>query len=483
MASPSRPAGSSRHRRRSSSPPARTNGSRRSRSPARQHQSTPSRSRSSSPTRRSRSPTRRSRSTARRSRSPGRSSASRHDSSRDDADDGVDYKAAFKALQASNMMEASKKRKRAPEKRASTNGARGIRKLAALFGELPMIITEAESYLAKGRYPDDDFDEFTDELTDEEINYLAEKRECERNLVAYEQIMRLVPCFRQKLLSEVEDLCEFYTVVQKAANDSRSEDIIRITKSLGTFINKDSDRAAADIAVFDHTPDKIDDEGKTVRGHAPVLFEDRVNRGPDHDICGGLLTCIDDDWDQASVRHALRDTNAEVNKNFFCRIFYRGFQGDPKNPREGYLQSRYMVKGFKVVYTGPKSAKDDDAENTPAFKKPRTAARAIRKPPCEIFYMNGKVTIRSIAYIAVLLHFALSNASQWSPVCYGFSYPQMYNFIIDYLEAPRPGTPHREHVDKLLAWWNQQIFPHHASSASTQRTSVNSMAALRAAAA
>jgi hypothetical protein len=73
----------------------------------------------------------------------------------------------------------------------------------------------------------------------------------------------------------------------------------------------------------------------------------------------------------------------------------------------------------------------------------------------------------------------------------------MYNFIVNYFEAPREGTPHRQHVDKLLAWWNQcvvhfyllplsnswrdrQIFPTHASSASTARTSINSMAKLRA---
>ncbi|KAJ6587911.1 hypothetical protein B0H19DRAFT_1247641 [Mycena capillaripes] len=63
------------------------------------------------------------------------------------------------------------------------------------------------------------------------------------------------------------------------------------------------------------------------------------------------------------------------------------------------------------------------------------------------------------------------------------SYPQMYNFIVDYFESPREGTPDRAHVDKLLAWWNHwrdgQIFPAHASSASTASTSVSSMSKLR----
>ncbi|KAF8146031.1 hypothetical protein K438DRAFT_1991200 [Mycena galopus ATCC 62051] len=93
--------------------------------------------------------------------------------------------------------------------------------------------------------------------------------------------------------------------------------------------------------------------------------------------------------------------------------------------------------------------------------------------------MNGKVTPRSVAYIAVLLHMALTNADRWTTQSYGFSYPQMYNFIVDYFEAPREGTPQKEHVDKLLAWWNHQVFPAHASSASTSRASVNSFAKLR----
>jgi hypothetical protein len=49
--------------------------------------------------------------------------------------------------------------------------------LAVLFGELPMIITDAETYLVKGRYPEDDFDEFSPDLAPEQEEYLDEKRE------------------------------------------------------------------------------------------------------------------------------------------------------------------------------------------------------------------------------------------------------------------------------------------------------------------
>ncbi|KAJ6552175.1 hypothetical protein B0H10DRAFT_1262269 [Mycena sp. CBHHK59/15] len=146
----------------------------------------------------------------------------------------------------------------------------------------------------------------------------------------------------------------------------------------------------------------------------------------------------------------------------------------------GFLKSRYLVKGYKAVFTGPSSAKTNDFENAPLEKRPKTTSKVLRKPACEIFHMDGKVTPRSIAYIAVIEHFALTSAHHWTPEYYGFSYPQMYNFIVDYFEAPCEGTPHKAHVDALLEWWNKQIFPTHTSSARTHHTAVTSMAKLRA---
>ncbi|KAJ7197109.1 hypothetical protein C8J57DRAFT_1546237 [Mycena rebaudengoi] len=141
----------------------------------------------------------------------------------------------------------------------------------------------------------------------------------------------------------------------------------------------------------------------------------------------------------------------------------RADDSNANNVDDGFFQSRYLVKSYKICFTVPKSAKDD-IENEPAHKKAkRIAARAVRKPPAEILLMIGK------PYYIIYLH-----------VCYGFSYPQMYNFIVDYFESPREGTPYRAHVDKFLSWCNQQIFTAHASSASTASTSVNSMFKLRA---
>ncbi|KAJ7090535.1 hypothetical protein C8R44DRAFT_861301 [Mycena epipterygia] len=269
--------------------------------------------------------------------------------------------------------------------------------------------------------------------------------------------------------------------LQKGANDSRSDDLGRVTAAIGTWINQDRDRP--DLAVFDHTPSIVDEEGNRVRQYAPLLDDVRLNRGVGHDVCGGLLSPLEHDWAVEGVRIKLRSGALALNESFYSRVFYLGFKGDPDDLDTGFLKSRYLVKAwrfssYKIVFTGPSSAKDD-VENGPPEKKSKTN-KAIRKPVCEIMRMNGKVTPRSIAYIAITLHFALTNAQSWTPNYYGFSYPQMYNFIVDYFEAPGAGTPHRAHVDALLAWWNQQIFPTHASSASTNPTAASSMAKLRA---
>lgn len=51
-------------------------------------------------------------------------------------------------------------------------------------------------------------------------------------------------------------------------------------------------------------------------------------------------------------------------------------------------------------------------------------------------------------------HFALTNASQWTPSIYGVDYRAMYEFIVDYFED----TPTEEDKDRsrsLLRWWNR----------------------------
>ncbi|KAF7341052.1 Alpha beta-hydrolase [Mycena sanguinolenta] len=311
-----------------------SNSSRRRHSHSQSRRSSSSSPRDSSPSRhdssprRGSSPSRRGSSLSRRGSSPSRrdSSPSRRDSSPDVAahpathrvlvdtsrtkmqESNIDYRAALLALQASNKLEAQKKRKRAPQVSLQSKG-RSIRMLVALFGEISHIVAAAESYLKDGQHSDDDdFDQFTPHLTPEKWEYVTQKRD---------------------------------------------------------------------------------------------------------------------------VRTSLRDGSATFNESFWCRIFYLNFQGDLNDVNNGFLQSRYLVKAYKIVFTGPASAKDMEDENTAPKKAKLSARRSVRKAPCEIFNMDGNVTPRSLAYICVLLHMSLTNVDKWATEVYGFSYPQMYNFMRD----------------------------------------------------
>ncbi|KAJ6626161.1 hypothetical protein B0H10DRAFT_2185830 [Mycena sp. CBHHK59/15] len=171
---------------------------------------------------------------------------------------------------------------------------RGIRKLAALFGEVSAIVTDTEAYELDPYPDDDDIDELSPDLTEAELKHLEEKRDCERNHEAYIQIKRLVPNLSYRLTnSEPEDLITFFTIIQKGANDARSDDLGRLTSCMGNWLNQDRD--APEVKVFDHTPSILvpgPDGGLVeVKQRAPLFNPtDRSIRGLPNDISGGLLS-------------------------------------------------------------------------------------------------------------------------------------------------------------------------------------------------
>ncbi|KAL1749846.1 hypothetical protein FB107DRAFT_280241 [Schizophyllum commune] len=110
------------------------------------------------------------------------------------------------------------------------------------------------------------------------------------------------------------------------------------------------------------------------------------------------------------------------------------------------------------------------------------------KSPIDIatlLHMNGEITPRAIAYAAVLLHFNLTNASQWAEERFGVSYPALYNFIIDYFEGFDPSTEEGQlakvQCDALLHWYNERVFPNRVLATGNSEASYDKLAAQRAA--
>jgi len=81
------------------------------------------------------------------------------------------------------------------------------------------------------------------------------------------------------------------------------------------------------------------------------------------------------------------------------------------------------------------------------------------------------VTPRAIAYAAVQVHslpllqvlwlnpyqlvLALSDAQDWKEGFEEYNLSALYDFIVDYFEAPELGPKARERTKSLIAWWNR----------------------------
>ncbi|KIL59469.1 hypothetical protein M378DRAFT_131524 [Amanita muscaria Koide BX008] len=257
------------------------------------------------------------------------------------------------------------------------------------------------------------------------------------------------------------ELEEYYDQLERGANNARGDDIKRLKEVIVDW-------------VAELYPD------------APRLTRvKRAGRGIQNDFTGRLICPITYDWDVEEIRTNLRDFNGHdnfnINNNFFCRCFYDGYSGNPDDFEKGFLKSNLLVKTYKYIFTSPSSAQNDDngQENTdPHISRVDDISKpSARKCVASILGMKDEVTPRSIAYTCVMLHFSLNSASTWTIAHKGFSYKDLWNFIVDFFEdVPGPAAARR--AKRLLDWWNRNVFPHTRSMA-TAATADFSRQALR----
>ncbi|KIK51560.1 hypothetical protein GYMLUDRAFT_181297, partial [Collybiopsis luxurians FD-317 M1] len=69
----------------------------------------------------------------------------------------------------------------------------------------------------------------------------------------------------------------------------------------------------------------------------------------------------------------------------------------------------------------------------------------------------SKVTLCSIAYAAIHLHFALTNTSQWAAISDSYNYQDLWNYIVDFFEVP-VDMDQEDNAKALLKWWNGYVF-------------------------
>ncbi|KAF5393790.1 hypothetical protein D9757_000389 [Collybiopsis confluens] len=192
----------------------------------------------------------------------------------------------------------------------------------------------------------------------------------------------------------------------------------------------------------------------------PVFNEKtREERGLQNDLTGLLLCPVQFDWNNTEIRASVRALSTDYDFSSFsnARCFYRHEQFDSEDYDKGYLQSHLLIQLYRHLFTSPSSAKDqpDEVENMPINKKKKlTSNRSSVSQLCQI----SEVTGRSIAYAAVHLHLALSNADQWTASHEGYNYQNLWEYVVDFFEAPADDEVHKKRRKELLKWWNDRIF-------------------------
>ncbi|KAF8993079.1 hypothetical protein BDQ17DRAFT_1253205 [Cyathus striatus] len=196
----------------------------------------------------------------------------------------------------------------------------------------------------------------------------------------------------------------------------------------------------------------------------------RNNRGIQHDLVGYLLCPVELDWENLDVHAKIRTgqhPDCSISTSFFIRFLYpKSFEPDLEDLEAGFLTGGLLVKAFKHIFTSPNSAneislEDDDGnsedENSKPTKRCKTSGkrRRGRRTVAERLNMTT-VTPRTIAYVCIHVHFAMSCAEEWSNESEGFSYPDFYYFIVDFFEDTT-GPEARKRTKKLLAWWNKYV--------------------------
>ncbi|KAL1698357.1 hypothetical protein EV121DRAFT_297265 [Schizophyllum commune] len=345
--------------------------------------------------------------------------------------------------------------------------ARGFCRLIAVEQDILTLQAEADRR-----------DEATQAIQDgEEVEPLSveEQREADRTHRSYCLLLRLVTDLERALSGPTSDLEVMLKKIQHAGNTARSEDIMSIRAFLAQALSN-----------------------APYNCHPPLDPRDRSDRGLQNPVTGALLCPISFDIKDPNTLSKVRNGDPDylLGSDFFLHYLYARGAGNPEDVTEGFLRSALLVEAYRTVFISKRRSEDEDSdsegneEEAPPVKKRKLQQGTEKKPSTKpnvatLLRMDGQVTPRSIAYIAVLVHFNLTDATQWRRQVYGVNYGALYNFIVDYFEdfdeTTEVGKLAQANAQDLLKWWNRKIFPGNFFAKVNVQASRNKLAAQLAA--
>ncbi|KAH6884645.1 hypothetical protein BKA70DRAFT_1124785 [Coprinopsis sp. MPI-PUGE-AT-0042] len=260
----------------------------------------------------------------------------------------------------------------------------------------------------------------TGELEESDLSRSKYRERREHDI--YQQLLRLSPSLEDKLCNGNEDdIFQAAELITKGASSARADD----TKGLkGVII------------------DWITPPGVALS--PPLSRNVKTDRGFFHDATGRLLCPMGLDWSVSNIRDGLRTGRIPVKGDQWAPFLYKDYKIYREDVWRGLFRSQLLISAFKHIFTSPSSVYWE--------------ARATRSGNARIHGMTS-VTIPSLAYVATQVRFALSSSPVFSKTDLVTDSETFYTSVIETFSR----NDEKEEVDKLLEWWNRQIFPRQAT--------------------
>ncbi|KAF5323644.1 hypothetical protein D9758_017074 [Tetrapyrgos nigripes] len=342
---------------------------------------------------------------------------------------------------------------------------RPIKKVVDLFEPITAIVDERDRRaIESDEETDEELEIDEDELNDEEKEARIKKaileRDQDRLYGGFVLLCKHVHGFR-KIIDEWTDPCAlrgYYNELERGAKNARGEDIHEAKEKVADWLNM---RSSPPSPLLDRTT--------------------RLGHGFTNHTTGLLLCPIEFNWNNSKIRDEIRSSVKSVVNDenlrlpFSIRCLYLDERAEVDKAEKGYLQGPLLINMYKLIFTSLTTdthssnkrivvdSSDEEVDSTaapePAAKRLKVGRRSTKKTVAQLLDMKN-VTPRTIAYSAVMLRFALSDALSWDSD-QTFDYHAFYNSIVDYFEEAlaKPGSEEERHIKKLLRWWDSKIFP------------------------
>ncbi|KAJ7875182.1 hypothetical protein B0H14DRAFT_2716681 [Mycena olivaceomarginata] len=240
----------------------------------------------------------------------------------------------------------------------------------------------------------------------------------------YKELCRFIVPLRKLLAgADHEELAPVLSALRSGSRNARSDDTKNLREAIVPWL----------VAAFPELSPPLD-------------LDSRENRGIYHNDLGRLLCPVEFDWNDQSVRAAIREGDANY-------LITAG-----TCPEAHLFTNVLLLKTYKFIFTSPLSVKTMPKDKEIPTLSPTRRASSSRPRTIQHKKLGSK-SKRNVAAIIGLRTYrvALSDANHWDDQDGGFDYREFYNNIVEYFEFP-PGPVARNEVARLLDWWNTNVF-------------------------